>query len=179
MRLEYNISLTALTDSYLICQNEDPSLKKRKRLCQWFFAISCSVISALIIPYLTFSQAIIAASIFLAIVLFMNLFFLDKSREVMLKLSAKVYVKKLATTMTVKQSLEITDDKIILYTPTEIHEVPLENIYKIIVFKENIHILKSHHLIYTIVPFAAFKDDAEKNLFMKMLKKEAIYETKL
>lgn len=179
MKLEYNISLAALTDSYLMNIKENPSLKKRKKRAQWFYVIGYSTLLILIIPYLTFSQAIIAASIFLAIILFFNLFLVDKLLQVSLKLSSKRYIKKISSTTTVKEILEITDDKFILYYPTETYEIPLENIYKVVVFKENIHIFKAYNIIYTIVPFNAFKNDDEKNLFIKMLKKEVIYETKL
>lgn len=179
MKLEYNISLAALTDSYLMNIKENPSLKKRKKLAQWLCVIFYSSLLIYVIPYFNLYQTIITGSILMSIILFFNLFLVDKLLQVSLKLSSKRYIKKISSTTPVKEILEITDDKFILYYPIEIYEFPLENIYKVVVFNENIHIFKAYNIIYTIVPFDAFKDDNEKDLFMKMLKKEAIYETKL
>lgn len=84
-------------------------------------------------------------------------------------MAAKFHVKRYPALINANQVLTIEDNMLVLLILKDTHKLPIENIFKVMELKEHICIVKPQGAIFTIIPTSAFKDTAEKDMFMKML----------
>lgn len=169
MKLNCSMSSDSYTKAILEILKSNPKALKKKPLLKWIFPMICILILFILTQYLNLSQIIIASILSFVLILIWNFFIVDTLFNTLFKMAAKFHVRRYPALINANQILTIEDSMLVLLILKDTHKLPIENIFKVMELKEHICIVKPQGAIFTIIPTSAFKDTAEKDMFMKML----------